>query len=354
MHHLGESDRAVEVPSGGEADRAAFLSRMARELASALDPLLPRRARCALLEFPDHGNVGDSAIWLGAKAYLRRSGARVVYSSDRHGYSEAKLAQRLGDGVILLQGGGNLGDLWPQCQHFREQVIRAFPRNRIVQLPQSVWFEGEANLQRARAVFHAHPDLTLLTRDRQSLAFARREFRTPSILCPDMSIALGWLSRAQPPRQDVLWLLRGDIEAREGEARVPGVVSTDWCLERHTWRFRFLRRLAEELSWHPRTSGWTWPLLAPVHNRVWDALARERLARGCEVLGRGRVVVTDRLHGHLLSLLLGIPHVVLGDRHGKIWNYYDTWTRPCGLAWWAHDREEAATLARRLAGPGTH
>jgi pyruvyl transferase EpsO len=351
---MSRSGDAVDPPPRRGAERDGFLSRMAGALTDVLDPLLPRRVRCALLEFPDYGNVGDSAIWLGEKAYLQRIGARVVYSCDRHGYSAPKLAERLRDGVILLQGGGNLGDLWPAYQHFREQVIAAFPHNRVVQLPQSVWFEDKASLDRARAVFDAHPDLTLLIRDERSLEFVRREFKTPSFLCPDMSIALGPLPRARPPRQDVVWLLREDVEARDHGASLAGVESEDWCGERRSWRFRLKRFVAEELSWHPRSPGWTWPLLAPVHNRVWDSLARERLARGCEVLGRGRVVITDRLHGHLLSLLLGIPHVVLGDRHGKVRNYYETWTRTGGVAPWAQTREEAATLALRLAGTEPH
>jgi len=196
--------------------------------------------------------------------------------------------------------------------------------------------------------------LVVLRKTERSLEFVRREFKTPSFLCPDMSIALGPLPRARPPRQDVVWLLREDVEARDHGASLAGVESEDWCGERRSWRFRLKRFVAEELSWHPRSPGWTWPLLAPVHNRVWDSLARERLARGCEVLGRGRVVITDRLHGHLLSLLLGIPHVVLGDRHGKVRNYYETWTRTGGVAPWAQTREEAATLALRLAGTEPH
>ena len=332
-----------------EAERGAFLSRMERELATVLDPLLPRGVRCALLDFPDYGNVGDSAIWLGEMAYLRRIGASIVYACDVASFSPARLRERLQGGVILLSGGGNLGDLWPAHQRLREAVIQAFPDHRIIQLPQSIHFEGKAALDRARAVFDAHSQLVLLLRDHRSLAFARREFRAPCFLCPDLSLALGPLARPTP-RREILWLLRGDQEARDQGPTPNGVESVDWLEEPRSWVFRANRLLSEPRAWPPKVQAWTWPTLAPLYGRVWDALARERLARGCALLSEARVVVTDRLHGHLLSLLLGIPHVVMDNSYGKIRDYYDTWTHSCGLTHWATTPAEASMLARRLGG----
>ncbi|WP_276524270.1 polysaccharide pyruvyl transferase family protein, partial [Enterobacter hormaechei] len=48
------------------------------------------------------------------------------------------------------------------------------------------------------------------------------------------------------------------------------------------------------------------------------ARARRRVERGLRLLSRGERIVTDRLHGHILSLLLGIPHVVLDNDYGKL------------------------------------
>jgi len=330
-----------------EEPRAELLSRLDRELASVLGPLVPAGARCALLDLPTHGNVGDSAIWLGEKAYLRRIGASVVHVCDAAGYARAALRDRLGDGVVLLHGGGNLGDLWPLHQRLREQVIADFPDHRIVQLPQTIRFTQRSNLERAREVFDGHPRLTLLVRDRESLAAARGEFKTPSLLCPDMAHALPALSRP-PAEQEIVWLLRDDVEARDGGARRREVPSVDWRSEEDSWRRRLDRFLTEDWSWRA-PARWTRPLVAPLHDRVRDAVVRRRVERGCALLGRGRAVVTDRLHGHLLCLVLGIPHVLLDDGYGKLRSYHETWTRPCRLARWARTVEEASALAADLA-----
>lgn len=59
-------------------------------------------------------------------------------------------------------------------------------------------------------------------------------------------------------------------------------------------------------------------------------------------------MVTDRLHGHILSILLGLPHVVLGDRHGKVRRFREAWTRDYDLARWRETPQEALELATSL------
>jgi pyruvyl transferase EpsO len=90
---------------------------------------------------------------------------------------------------------------------------------------------------------------------------------------------------------------------------------------------------------------WAWTGLVQAYNQV----ARLRLSQGCRTLAAARCVVTDRLHGHILSVLLGIPHVVLDNNYGKVRSFYDTWTKGCDLVDWA---ESPADAAGRLATRG--
>jgi exopolysaccharide biosynthesis predicted pyruvyltransferase EpsI len=80
-------------------------------------------------------------------------------------------------------------------------------------------------------------------------------------------------------------------------------------------------------------------------------LARSRpcVALVTRFLSQGRAVVTDRLHGHILSLLLDLPHVVLDNRIGKLRSYYETWTSRCRRSVWADDAETALSRAFELA-----
>jgi pyruvyl transferase EpsO len=57
-----------------------------------------------------------------------------------------------------------------------------------------------------------------------------------------------------------------------------------------------------------------------------------QLQRGINILSAGHLAITDRLHGHIISILLGLPHALIDDAFGKIGNFARAWTLP-GSAW---------------------
>jgi len=336
----------VRAP-GFPAEAAALIGSLGQAIERVLDPLVPRGSHCALLDFPAYPNVGDSAIWLGERAYLRRRGVRVVYTCQQSSYSAPQLARRLRDGIILIQGGGNVGDVWPHHQRLRERVLADFPRARIIQLPQTIHFQDPANLARARAVFERHARFTLLVRDHPSLALARDGLGTPGVLCPDMALALGPLPARRRPVRDIVWLARTDCEGRglPMPPLSPNEERADWLFERPSLVQRVSQGQVKRVSRHPRLLGWTAGLTA----RLYDAEARQRLARGRSLLARGRVVVTDRLHGHILALLAGTPHVISDTAMGKVGDFFQAWTRTSPLTTWAETPAEALERARALS-----
>ena len=49
-------------------------------------------------------------------------------------------------------------------------------------------------------------------------------------------------------------------------------------------------------------------------------LPKKRTAIANKILSKGRVIITDRLHSSILSLLMGKPHVIVQDKYKKIMN----------------------------------
>lgn len=286
-----------------------------RDLAQrTINDLIPPGTRVALLDFPAYSNVGDSAIWLGQLALLRAAGARVVYAASRMAYRPRALERAVGrDGVVLISGGGNLGDLWPPHQQFRERVLDEHPGCRIIQLPQSIHFDHATGLNRAQAVFAGHRGFVLMVRDHRSLAMAEDLVGDRARLCPDMSFGLGPLPRTGEPDVDLAVHRRDD---HEGPVPPPGGPATfDWLTE-DRWT-RLLSRLA-----NGRFGGLT--VVRPLMTRV----AARRLGRGCRLLSSARIIVTNRLHGHLLCVLMDIPHFVSDTVQGKVRAYLETWAAP--------------------------
>lgn len=316
------------------------------EIDRTLSPLLDGVDACALLDFPNHPNVGDSAIWLGTCRWLAARGLRVVYASDARYFSAVALRRRLArGGLVLLNGGGNLGDLWPLSQAFRERVLGELPDYRVLQLPQTIGFRDPAAIGPVRAALGAHPDFTLLVRDRTSQELAERELELPAAACPDMAFALGPLARPRAPDEDVSFLIRTDAESALG-APPAGLAARcrDWLDHERSSVDRLHDELARSLRRRPRSPGAAFRLLS----RLQDACARRRLRRGCALLARGEVVVCDRLHGHVLSVLLGIPHVCLPEAHGKLRAFHDLWTREAEGVVFADSWREALAAAESL------
>jgi exopolysaccharide biosynthesis predicted pyruvyltransferase EpsI len=262
----------------------------------------------ALIDFPDHANVGDSAIWLGEIRMLRAiTGRDPDYVASWDGFDLKAFRAASPDGVLFLHGGGNLGDIWPHHQRFRERILSDVRDRRIIQLPQSIHFRAPDGVAPFAALVAAHPDFHLYVRDRPSLTIARRHWCCPVDLAPDSAFALGRQQRTKPDC-DILMLMRTDDERvthdtadlADGNDRV----IVDWLDDGELP----LARSGDTRGDHYR------------------ALATARVERGLATLSRGRRIVTDRLHAHILAVLLDISHVALDNDYGKLSAYIDAWT----------------------------
>src|SRR5690606_13777372 len=80
-----------------------------------------------------------------------------------------------------------------------------------------------------------------------------------------------------------------------------------------------------------------------------DAAARNRFGRGIAQIARGAALVTDRLHVHICSLLLGRPHAVLDNSYGKIRRFMDAFSGDTALCYRASSLADAIDWAREQA-----
>lgn len=293
--------------------------KIASAFARCLDPALPY----VLYGFPNYSNVGDSAIWQGSVKALREHFGRGPLHISEDLPASAPLPTLSLNTQIVLQGGGNFGDLWGGFLDFRERIVENFPDNRIVQLPQSIFFGDAGREERCRQILSRHSDLTLMVRDKRSFKVAATLHRGRTELVPDMALALGSMPRPTNSSVPIIALLRGDKERLiSDDPEIRSKISvTDWIHEpryRQSQILKLVRRME-------RYSPATWGILNKVRTVVSGQLARLRIERGCRVLSQGRVVITDRLHGHILCALMKIPHVVMDNSYGKNRQFAEAW-----------------------------
>src|ERR1044072_7248545 len=161
---------AQDVAAGVMSDRltADELVRTLRDqVGDALMTAIPP-VPVALVDFPDHSNVGDSAIWLGEMAWLRDNGRAPVYTAALRNFAVGDLQLAAPEGPILIHGGGNFGTTWPKHEALRLSLLRQFPRRPIVQLPQSIYYDNDEAAREMAHAIRAHGAFTLLVRDARS------------------------------------------------------------------------------------------------------------------------------------------------------------------------------------------
>ncbi|MEV6608928.1 hypothetical protein [Kutzneria sp. NPDC051319] len=131
---------------------------------------------------------------------------------------------------------------------------------------------------------------------------------------PHLALALGALPRLGSVEVDVLWQCPGPPPAGVSSR----VVTWGSPEAGYTPRQRVAAKANAELRARafrdPEFARRTWRALSA----TFVPLAKAHVQYALTVLGGGRVLVTDDLTGHLLALLAGIPHVVVGDLPGGV------------------------------------
>jgi pyruvyl transferase EpsO len=133
-----------------------------------------------------------------------------------------------------------------------------------------------------------------------------------------------------PATSDVVCLFRTDKEAVVDHAAIEAVVAqtveshavVDWNTESPSLIKKLDRLFAKLTRASPRL---TWPI-QPLMLAVRKRYAQQRLQVGIDLLSSGRMVVTDRLHAHILACLLSLPNFFFNSLDGKASALYRSWT----------------------------
>jgi exopolysaccharide biosynthesis predicted pyruvyltransferase EpsI len=325
------------------AGRLALIAGLQSRIHQSLGALIARGERFAILDFPDIRNCGDSAIWLGEIAYLDRHGLGTpAYVSRIGDFDKAALERAVPSGPIFIHGGGNFGDIWIGHQNFRERIIGLFPERPIVQFPQSIHYDSAQRAKQTARIIGRHKRFTLLVRDEESRHYAEKAFDCRVILCPDMAFCIGAVDKTHPSLP-ILAMLRAD---KERVSREPSPIPADIPVEDWITESALKVRMA-------KVAGAAKALLngrpQDMRYQLLHAAANNRFNRGIHQLARAETLITDRLHVHICSILLGLPHAVLDNSYGKIRRFMDAFSGGSGLSYRAQSIADAIEWARDRA-----
>ena len=290
------------------------------EIHSKLDGLIGEK--CVLLNTPDHINIGDQLIWQGEMDYLRSKGISPFYITSSFNFDWRALTE---DTQILLHGGGNFGDIWEFYQDFRLQVIKKYPKNKLFIFPQSVEYTDKEKLRKDAAIFSSHKNLSICARDAFSYELLKEHFSNNILLVPDMAFCSDF-QRSKSKTGKTLLLKRKDRE-------LPTNIDYDQFnnFDIRDWPsfddslFNFSHRVYEKVNrmfarnFVKNKNGDTTFGLGVLRDKEY------LIRKGVDFISEYDLVITTRLHGHILSLLLGIPSIMIDNNYGKNSRFYNTW-----------------------------
>ena len=334
----------------------------AKQLRDSFAPLIPQGRGAALVDFPDSANCGEHAIWLGQKRLLSELGITIVYESSAQSYDRDAMASRIGAGTIFMQGGGNLSR-HPFRQELRLRVLQDFPNNKIILFPQQVTSRDNQELERIVKAVGRHPDVTLFARSIEAQRLLTEHFRhhTRVELAPDMSFLLGPQIRPVEPLFDIVWLARTDQERANDRTEAAARLASQAAEKVVLPKFADGVEINLVVKQRPPTvllTDWQSLVFENEEARLayqrldFDARSQARVSRALHILSLGRLVVTDRLHAHILCLMMGIGHVLVSDESGKNRHFYETWTRDSNLCRFARDPAEGWSTVRTALKQG--
>lgn len=254
---------------------------------------------------PAFGNVGDEAIVEASVLFLNDMFPEfkvivIDYLDTLQSLKEIRRILKKGD-LIFLQGGGNIGTLYYDAECMREFIIRKFPDVPIVSMPQSMYFDDSTNgvkkLKKCSNIFNAHPNLTLIARERYTHENMRRVFSKCKVLLnPDIVFYYSKIANynINYHREGVMTCLRTDSEDILGDSRIEiiktlaskydGLIISDTCVARNI----------------------------PDQMRCFEVKSL------INQFSKVKVVITDRLHGMVLAALTNTPCIVMPSLDKKV------------------------------------
>ncbi len=283
----------------------------------------------ALTPPPYLKNVGDHAQVIAIRSWLEKHFPElpvIEMDKDQGNYFLPALRWLVQpEDVFFLHSGGNLGDrgIWSESR--RRLIISTFLNNQIISLPQTIYFSdtstGRIERENTRQIYATHLNLTIIGRDPCSGELAAELFPKAKTFCmPDFALSLSPRKSQQknkPPK--VLLCLRLDDES---------ALTADQR-----------KKIADSIPY--KCTYYDTNLDKPIEINQREVILDSML----NMFLASDVVVTDRYHGLIFSILCHKPCIVLRTIDHKLTSAMH-WFKDLPFVMFAQDIDEIPSLVK--------
>ena len=257
----------------------------------------------------EYANLGDQAICLAQVKFTSNYLPVFEVRDSLFSKHAAKIKKMVrSQDVIVIPGGGNMGDIWMKDEERRRRIIKEYPHNKIIIFPQTIDYsntlEGERYKQESITIYNSHNNLAICAREQSSFEIMQKIYsKNKIILVPDIVLSLK-PEIADKKKQGVLFCFRNDVEKKLSADKIKEIEKS---IERY---------------------GHTYIYTDTVQAGNIKQIDREKLIlEKIEMLAGAKLVITDRLHGMIFCAISKTPCLVFSNNNHKIKGVYDTWLK---------------------------
>ena len=261
------------------------------------------KQRIFLVGTPLHQNLGDQAITVAEFAFFKKYFPEyyvIEIPSPLYMKNKPYLIEYVKpDDIFFCNGGGNLGNVYMDEERLRRDVIATFLNNRIIILPQTMYFthteEGKKEIVISRDIYKLHDKLTIIAREKVTYNLMKAVFTNNTLLLiPDIVMTLD-IPNKNKKRSGALLCLRSDIESALSDVQKQYIND----------RFKSKSLSVTKID----TVSDRWYLPKERGKAVYEKL---------EQIGKAKLIITDRLHGMIFAAITSTPCIAIGNYNHKL------------------------------------
>lgn len=254
---------------------------------------------------PYHSNAGDQAQTYCIEKWCKGNYPKYktrIYDTKALSYRHYEKLKRVHkwshkQDKCFLHSGYHTTDLYMFEENMQREVIRLFSANQIIMLPQTIYYHSETEKEKAKEIYNSHQHLLILCRDRVSFQTAGILFdNCRRYLFPDIVTTLIGTYHYNYARQGILLCTRNDKEGLISESEREKILSE-------------LNRI-DTVDQTDTT--------LPINAKEFTRNRKDILESEWEKYAHYKLVVTDRYHGIIFSLISNTPVVVISSTDHKL------------------------------------
>ncbi len=259
----------------------------------------------------NYGNLGDVAISESQVKFLKNNFPEreiiEIHINDTY-TSLKKVKKSLGQGdVVTLIGGGNISDLYEDIEKQRRFIIKKLKKYPIISFPQTIYFtnskDGKKSKWKTINTYRKHKRLYLFAREEKTFRFLNHYFDyNRNFLCPDIVLSNS-LSKStnRYKRKYCTICIRNDKESAISKKQIDNIVKKIDNLS--------LMFIDTQIN----------------KNKMSNEERKKELNKLLNLFRSSKIVITDRLHGMILSAITDTPCIAIDNSNGKVAGVYERW-----------------------------